>query len=384
MVSTQVGLEVVRRVCSWLTVVALLTCLSPVHAQTPLSNDQTLEAERLGEQGVNAFLAGQFEKALEPLASGYELSAWGTIGVWLAKTHERLEQPLEAYRVYSEVAGSTAAPGEPAPFAQAREEAKAALTRLGATYAVVEFTSPEPVHGLQVTVNGETRRVSKVNLLAVTPGEVVLGAQWDGHQMPQRTLALSAGQHESVELSAAPPPQPAPATAKDEGDRVGNVLHNLDFGMVELTGWTLYDKQGSVVCQLPCKWSGTDADSLTVRRGEQKIPVRLGRRHARDPNLLVTVNPERGSRGWALGLGIPAGILFGASLLALPETDYPAFTATSAAVFGAGFGVCVWWFIWSKNRPYLEYEVPEAKTGVKKASIGLDFYGNGLGVSGKF
>jgi len=121
---------------------------------------------------------------------------------------------------------------------------------------------------------------------------------------------------------------------------------------------------------------------LTVRHGEYELPVRLGRRHGRDPNVAVTVNPRRGSKAWALGLGIPAGLLFAGSLLALGESDYPALTATSAGVFGAGFGVCVWWFIWSKNHPYLDYETANATP--KKASVDVEFYGNGLGLSGRF
>jgi hypothetical protein len=359
-------------------------CLSPAFAQAPLSNEQTLDAERLGEEGVNAFLAGQFDKALKPLESGYELSGWGTIGVWLAKTHERLNQPLDAYRVHSEVAASPVVPGEAAPFAQAREEAKTALARLELSYAVLLFESQRPVQGLQVSVNGETRRLSKLNALAVPPGEMTVDIRWDGKQLPTKSFALRAGQHEVVDLNATSEPAAKPVPEGTSKGQTNAIAHTLDFSMVELTGWTLHDQQGNLVCTLPCKWSGTDADTLTVRHGEQKLPVRLGRRYVRDPNLSVSVNPERGSKGWALGLGIPAGIFFVGSLLSLSESDYPAITATSTGVFGAGFGVCVWWFIWSKSRPYLDYDVPEAKPAAKSASIGLDFYGNGLGLSGKF
>lgn len=381
MVSTQVSFEFVRRLCTWLLTALLLSCLSPTLAVAQLSTEQTLEAERLGEEGVEAFGVGQYDKALEKLESGYDLSGWGTIGVWLAKTYEKVNRPLEALRVYSEVASSEAVAGEAAPFARAREEAQAAAARLEQSYAVIEFVSEQPVRALEVTIDGETRRVSKQGKLAVTPGESTVAASWDGNRLAPVAVTLQPGQHHVVELVAAPP---APSDNGAEGELSQSAIsHSLDFSMVELTGWTLHDAQGNQICTLPCKWSGTDAHTLTVRHGEYQLPVRLGRRHARDPNIDVTVNPRRGSKGWALGLGIPAGVLFAGSLLALSESDYPALPAAGAGVFGAGFGVCVWWFLWSKNHPYLEYEVP-AKAPPKKASIALDFYGNGLGVSGRF
>lgn len=383
---SRVCFELGRRLSSVFVACVMLAFVSPVLAQAPLSNEQTLEAERLGEEGVGAFQAGQFDKAVGPLTSGYELSGWGTIGVWLGKTHEKLSQPLEAYRVYSEVAASPTSSGEPAPFAQAREDAKAAVARLEQTCAVIELHSETPVTGIVVDVGGETRKVSKTNRVAVNPGDVTVNVSWTGGKISPQSLALQAGQRATIELvndSDAAKQAAADTAKKGKGEPV---VHNLDFNMVELTGWTLHDQAGKQICALPCKWAGTDPETLSVRQADQKLLVRIGRKHHQDPNLLVSVNPARGSKGWALGLGIPSGILFITSLLALPETDYPGVVGTSAGVFGAGFGVCVWWFIWSKSRPYLDYEVPDANVAKapKKASINLDFYGNGFGVRGTF
>src|SRR5690606_13987409 len=123
---------------------------------------------------------------------------------------------------------------------------------------------------------------------------------------------LQAGQRHVVELTAGAPDQTV-STAKSEAARSA-VHHSLDFNMVGLSGWALHDAEGNRICTLPCKWAGTDAHMLTVRHGEYELPVRLGRRHGRDPNVAVTVNPRRGSKAWALGLGIPAGLLFAGSL----------------------------------------------------------------------
>lgn len=387
MVFSRVCFELIRRLAAALVALVILASVSPALAEGALSNEQTLEAERLGEEGVSAFQAGQFDKALGPLTSGYELAGWGTIGVWLAKTHEKLSQPLEAYRIYSEVAASPVNSGEPAPFAAAREEAKVAVVRLEQACAVIELHSPAPVGGLVVEVGGETRKASKANLVAVNPGDVTVNVSWTGGKLPPQSLSLRPGQHVTIELAADSAPAKDNATVEAAKKGKGEaIVHNLDFNMVELTGWTLHDKAGKQICALPCKWSGTDPETLSVRQANQKLLVRIGRKHHEDPNLLVSVNPARGSKGLALGLGIPSGLLFVTSLLALPETDYPGIVGTSAGVFGAGFGVCIWWFIWSKSRPYLDYEVPEANAAKapKKASIKLDFYGNGLGVRGTF
>lgn len=384
---TRVCLEFVRRLrLGLLPLALLLTCASPVWALGALSNEETLEVERLGEEGVGAYQAGQYQKALTALATGYERSAWGTIGVWLAKTHEKLGEPLEAHHVYAEVAAGQPSLEEPAPFAQARDEARASLYRLELTCAVVELRGAKPGEIPEVTVNGAERRVSKVNTVAVLPGEVRVEVRWEGGHLPEQTFSLQAGQRREIDLGGmAAPGVAALANAAPSTDKAP-AMHTLDFNMVEVTGWTLHDGQGNEVCTLPCKWSGTDPENLTVRQGEQKLPVRLARKHTTSPNVLVSVNPERGSKGWALGIGIPSGILFGGFLVAAadPETRSPGLAATGAVAFGAGFGLCAWWFIWSKSRPYLDYELPKEASPPQQAGVGLEFYGNGVGLNGRF
>lgn len=373
-----------RRILSWLVAWWLTVAVSPAFAESVLSSEQMLEAERLGEQGVGAYQAGEFDKALESLEDGYRLSQWGTIGVWLAKTREKLNQFPEAYRVYADVAASPVTNAEAAPFTQARDEAKAALRRLEASLAVLEVTSERPLVALDVTVNGEDRKLSKAGTLAVMPGESQIEVRWEGGLVPSRVYTLAAGQRETLRVGGQAPPQ-NPTKPSATGAEAPT-FQSLDFSMIQLEGWTLHDDAGNPICELPCKWSGTDPESLTVRRGESKLPVRMGRKYSERPDVLVAVNPARGSKGWALGLGIPSGVLFLGSLVALgdPSNDYPVVAASGAVVFGAGLGLCTWWFLWSKSRPYLSYETPTAATAPPKASVSLDIYGNGLGLKGTF
>lgn len=367
--------------------VALVLCSMAIVGSTAwaaesLSREQTLKAERLGEAGVSAFETGRYDEALKALEEGYELSGWSTIGLWLGKTLEKLNQPLEAYRVYIDVAQTQPGADEPAPLTRAREEAQAAVARLELVLAVIQIEAPGATAALSVQVDGKARRLSRANTIAVAAGSSKVEVQWESGNLPPKVYTLAAGQRERIQLAETkrePERRDAPAKPLE-----GAAVQTLDFNMVELQGWSLYDGKETLICELPCKWSGTDADTLSVRHGETRLPVKLGRRYAKQENLMVSVNPARGSKGWALGVGIPSGVLFLGSLVALgnPDNEYPGVAATGTVVFGAGLGLCTWWFIWSKSRPYLDYEMPP--TTPKTASVGFDFYGHGLGVSGTF
>lgn len=343
-----------------------------------LTAQQTLQAERWGEQGVEAYHVGDYAKALELLGKGYDLSQWNTIGVWLAKTTERLDEPLEAYRIYVDVAASPVAADEPTPFARAREEARGAVDRLEAQLAVVELVAEANVMAINVRVNGEDRRLSKVGTLVVSPGTATLEVRWEGGSLPTQEYMLSAGQRQRVGLGSE-----QGSTSENASDVVTE--QTLSFDMHQLQGWTLYDVAGKPICELPCKWTGIAVNGLSVRQGTRQLPVRVSRRHQSNEELLVFVNPSRGSKGWALGLGIPSALMFLGSVVALAsEPDEPALAAVASLGFGAGTAACTWWFIWSKNHPYLTYDTPTARPAAQGATIGVGVYGNTLSLGGTF
>ncbi len=373
---------VARAIAVGLLACSLATVTSRAWAVDGLSREQTLEAERLGEAGVGAFESGRYDEALKSLEAGYELSGWSTIGLWLGKTLEKLNQPLEAYRVYVDVAEAQVAQEEPAPLTRAREEAKTAVARLELALAVIQIEAEGTTVSLAVQVDGKARRLSHVKTLAVPAGQSKVEVQWESGHLPSKVYTLTAGQRERIRVrEGAQQPETRHTSAKPvEGD----VVQTLDFDLVELEGWSLYDNKDTLICELPCKWSGSDAETLSVRQGDMRLPVKLGRRYANQEDLTVSVNPARGSKGWALGVGIPSGVLFLGSLVALgnPDNEYPGVAAAGTVVFGAGLGLCTWWFIWSKSRPYLDYETPPAKP--KTASVDVEFYGNGVGLTGTF
>jgi hypothetical protein len=344
--------------------------------QPALSVEQTLQAERWGEQGVEAYAAGDYAKALDLLTKGFDLAQWNTIGVWLAKTLEKLEQPLEAYRIYADVAASPISADEPTPFAQAREEAKGAVARLEASLAVVELDADDGVLAINVRVDGEDRRLSQVNTLAVVPGTVTLEVRWEGGSLPSREYTLGAGQRQTLELGL---------DSSSTNDPNVATVQTLNFEQHGLSGWTLHDAAGKPICELPCRWAGTDVDGLSVRQGTRQLPVRLSRRHQRDEELLVSVNPPRGSKAWALGVGIPSAVLFlGSMVVWASEPDEPALAAVATIGFGASTGACAWWFIWSKNHPYLNYDATTVRGASPTGTIGVGIYGNTVGIGGTF
>lgn len=343
-----------------------------------LSAEQTLQAERWGEQGVEAYEAGDYVKALNLLGKGFDLSRWNTIGVWLGKTLEKLEQPVEAYRIYADVAASPVTADEPMPFVGAREEAKKAVARLEAGLALVELVADVGVVAIQVRVNGEERRLSQVNTLAVIPGTATLEVRWEGGSLPSQEYTLSAGERQTLQLRS------ERGSNKEQGLSVASV-HTLTFEMHQLQGWTLHDAAGKPICELPCKWTGTAVDGLSVRHGTRQLPVRVSRRHSSYDELLVSVNPPRGSKTWALGLGIPSALLFlGAMAAWASEPDEPALAAAATIAFGASTGACTWWFLWSKNHPYLTYDATSGPTPAQSTTIGVGVYGNTLGLGGTF
>lgn len=328
-----------------------------------------------------AYHAGNLEQAKAQLEEGYRLSGWGTIGVWLAKTYDKLGLTSDAYRVYVEVASSEPVAGEAEPFVQAREQAKQGADAIAATAGIVELKARAPKPALTVRVDGKVTALTPHNTLAVAPGQHVFDITWQKGRLERQTLTLVAGQTQPIELDAV-------KTRTRRHTLQEPVTQYLNFKLAPEVegGWSLVSSSGEVVCQLPCKWSGTDPESLVVKRGDQVLPVRLGRKLERQETMDVSVNPRRGSKGWALGVGIPSGVLLGASVVGLANSNYRTQTAfvVSTSVFGAGFAASAWWFWWSKSRPYLDYDVPAPSGTTQKASLQVDWLGSGIGLSGTF
>jgi hypothetical protein len=351
----------------------------------PLNAADVQRSEELGEAGVAAYEASDLEQARTQLEEGYRLSGWATIGLWLGKTYDKLGLTGDAYRTYVEVAASPAVAGEADLFDQARAQARQAAEAIKATSGIVQLKSKSPKLALVVSVDGQLISLTSENTLAVAPGEHTFDISWESGKLPRQTLLLAAAQTQVIELDPA-----GKSESKQKSATHAAVTQYLNFTLASGVepGWTLVDSSGKVVCQLPCKWSGLDPETLTVKRGDQTLPVRLGRKLERQVQMDVSVNPRRGSKGWALGIGIPSGILFGASVVGLTNSTYRTQTPliVSTSVFGAGFAACAWWFVWSKSRPYLEYEVAEPTSGkpLEKASIRVDWLGTGLGVAGVF
>jgi hypothetical protein len=304
----------------------------------PLSDQDTQRAEELGEAGVAAYQAGNLEHAKTQLEEGYRLSGWGTIGVWLAKTYDKLGLVSDAFRIYVEVASSPATVGEPEPFVRARAEAQQGVDAIAATAALVTFKSVSPKRALAVSVDGKSTALTAAFAVAVTPGEHTFDVSWHKGRLPRQTMTLVAGQSQIIELDA--------RDARRQGGAIERtpVVQNINFSAANGVppGWSLVDSSGKVLCELPCRWSGMNAESLVVKLGDQVLPVRLGKKQEQQSAMNVSVNPRRGSKAWALGIGIPSGVLFGLSLAALPSADYDTQTplVISTSVFGAGFAAC--------------------------------------------
>lgn len=375
------------RGCAATFSVAGLLAAEPAIAEA-LTPETTRQAEQLGEQGVAAYEAAQYHAAREHLEKGYELSGWGTIGVWLAKTYERLGMRTEAFRVYSDVASTSPAPGEATPFANARQEARQAVVRLSNELALIQLKRTGSLSEVTLLVNGSPALLDSQGRVVLPEGEHTLEVSWPGGSLGTINITALPGRTRVIELDAEPASAAkGPSAQSRPQSSTEPEAHNLKLLQHGTQGWTLNDSNGNVVCTLPCRWSGTEPESLHLRQGDTVLPMRINKRE-RQRDLEVRVRPERGSKGWALGLGITSGVLTLGSLQAASEAgsyDSAGYLA-SAAFFGAGFAACTWWFLWSKSRPYLDYEAVSEEEFAKEfaGAIDLHWAGSGLLLSGSF
>ena len=202
---------------TWTGAVAgLLFIVVPSTAQT-VDESTRAAARQVGYEGLEAYKAGQYEVALEKLNRAYAVVPAPSLGLWTARSMEKLGRLVQASERYLEVTRLEVSGGDlklqQEAQAVAAEEREALQPRIPKVKVVVEGAPAEQV---QVELDGQVLPTSLVGVsLPVNPG--LRCAQG---RLGERVIASEgeAAEGQSISLvlrfpAAAPPAAAAPEPA---------------------------------------------------------------------------------------------------------------------------------------------------------------------------
>jgi hypothetical protein len=238
------------------------------------------DAERAGAraaatEGAKAFEEGRFKEAVDLFARAESLVHAPPHLLYIARSHEKLGQLVEARESYLKITREQLSPDAPAAFKQARTSAEQELAALEPRipYLTITVTGPG-AQSATVTMDGDKVPRALVGVPhPVNPGEHELLASGQDVKSPPQKVALEEGGRKSIELVLAAAPgstgSAGPVTgAGDGGDqgvseggssgmRIGAYVA-LGVGVVGLAGGTFFALRASSkrseaddLCNLP-------------------------------------------------------------------------------------------------------------------------------------
>lgn len=198
------------------------------HAAAPSAvDDETRSAARqLGTDGVQAYQAGEYDKASERLERAFSLLEAPSLGLWSARALEKRGQLVKAAERYLKTTRlPVEAGGEAAVQERAKSDAAAELEalkpRIPALVISIEGANPEEV---EVTVNGAPIKTALIGTARPTDPGVVEVVARSGQEEVRQTVELAEGQSRTLTLNletgeavASAGPDPTDAPPKDAG-----------------------------------------------------------------------------------------------------------------------------------------------------------------------
>lgn len=206
-----------------LAFVILVPCLAasaraqpaPDPAAKPAPSQEDRErANALMDEGDEKVEKGDLLGAAAAYERAHRIMRVPTTGIELARTLDKLGKLLPALSVAREVVQMPAADGEPKPFTEAREQARALLSDLEARVPTLSITVKvaAPDTPAEITLDG--RELTKDELaapLVLAPGRYRVAASAGGHAPTSVEVVLKERDRGQVALAlakAAPPPPP--------------------------------------------------------------------------------------------------------------------------------------------------------------------------------
>jgi hypothetical protein len=183
--------------------------------QQPSAADRTT-ARRLGNEGVVALKAGDFETAADRFERANDLVPAPSFLVLLARARVGQGRLVEAYEIYRTIIREGVQPDKPEAFkralADAKQEVKAVEPRLAWVAVNVVGARPEQV---EVTLNGSVIPSAALGAQRpVDPGVLRVEARAEGYRPAEAVVELTEGQHlPPIELRMVELPKPQPVVA---------------------------------------------------------------------------------------------------------------------------------------------------------------------------
>lgn len=183
--------------------------------QQPSAADRTT-ARRLGNEGVVALKAGDFDTAADRFERANDLVPAPSFLVLLARARVGQGRLVEAYEIYRTIIREGVQPDKPEAFkralADAKQEVKAVEPRLAWVAVNVVGARPEQV---EVTLNGSVIPSAALGAQRpVDPGVLRVEARADGYRPTEAVVELTEGQHlPPIELRMVELPKPPPMVA---------------------------------------------------------------------------------------------------------------------------------------------------------------------------
>lgn len=173
-------------------------------AQTDVERRES--ARSAAEQGLDAFDAGRFEEAVEQLKRAEGLYHAPVHLLFMAQALERLGRWTEARDTFQKLVDERLPPDAHKANVQYQQDAAAALESLKAKLPQVEVVIVgAPASGVKVALDGQTLSEAALGApIPLDPGKHELQASAVGLESEPRSLLVSAGARERVELELLP------------------------------------------------------------------------------------------------------------------------------------------------------------------------------------
>lgn len=186
---------------AWVGVGIFFLSLSSRPALADRDDTTRLAARSLGTSGVEAYQAGDYQKASEKLEKAYKTLRAPSLGLWSARALAKLSRLVEAAERYQEVIRLPVSGGDERVQQQAKVEAEAELTQL--TPQIPSITvklSGATADQVAITVDGEPLAASLVDENSpVNPGKHQVEGKRDS-EVVQVSVEVRPGETKPVLL----------------------------------------------------------------------------------------------------------------------------------------------------------------------------------------